>query len=429
VFHQKVTVSVVGTPPAPAADAGALRVELGQPTGYTLPPLGVGMASHGGVLSAREAALLRALRLDHVRVDLHLADPSHPQTLRRAAQTCDALGARLELALFVDDDTDAHLEECAALVEAAHVSVARVLVFEEATVRSPVAGSTPGRLILLVREHLAGAAPGATFVGGTDGFFAELNRDRPEIAALDAVAYSISPQVHACDDAALVENLKPQSHTVQTARSFCGDCPIIISPVTFIGRYGPWAAGPPEPGGLPPQVDVRQASLFGAGWTAGSVKYLAESGVAAMTYYETTGWLGLIETDAGSPMPDRFPSSPGSVFPLYHVFADLAEWKTADLVRLRSTDPLTIEGLAVRDGTATHLLVANMSPRDQEVAIGPLEATRAWVRRLDEDTAPAAMTDPQHFRTTGAFEEVRHGALQLSLAPYAVVRIDAQMDV
>jgi hypothetical protein len=70
-----------------------------------------------------------------------------------------------------------------------------------------------------------------------------------------------------------------------------------------------------------------------------------------------------------------------------------------------------------------------MTPRDQEVAIGPLEATRAWVRRLDEDTAPAAMTDPQRFRTMGAFEEVRHGALQLNLAPYAVVRIDAQMDV
>jgi hypothetical protein len=280
-----------------------------------------------------------------------------------------------------------------------------------------------------VREHLVGAAPGATFVGGTDGFFAELNRDRPEIAALDAVVYSITPQVHACDDAALVENLAPQSHTVQTARSFCGDRPIIISPVTFIGRYGPWAAGPPEPAGLPPQVDVRQASLFGAGWTAGSLKYLAESGVAAMTYYETTGWLGLIETDAGPPLPERFPSSPGSVFPLYHVFADLAEWKTAELVRVRSSDPLTIEGLAVRAGTATHLLVANMTPRDQTVAIGPLEATRAWVRRLDEDTGQAAMTAPQRFRKTGAFEEVRHGALQLNLAPYAVVRIDAPMDM
>ena len=128
-------------------------------------------------------------------------------------------------------------------------------------------------------------------------------------------------------------------------------------------------------------------------------------------------------------MPDRFPSSPGSVFPLYHVFADLAEWKSADLVRLRSTDPLRIEGLAVRAGTATHLLVANLTPQDQAVAIGPLEATRAWVRRLDEDTAPAAMTDPQRFRTTGAFEEVHHGALQVSLAPYAVVRIDAQRDV
>ena len=30
-------------------------------------------------------------------------------------------------------------------------------------------------------------------------------------------------------------------------------------------------------------------SLFGAGWTAGSLKYLAEGGAHSLTYYETTG--------------------------------------------------------------------------------------------------------------------------------------------
>jgi hypothetical protein len=34
-----------------------MRVDLGQPTRHTLPPIGVGMASQGGVLFAREAGL------------------------------------------------------------------------------------------------------------------------------------------------------------------------------------------------------------------------------------------------------------------------------------------------------------------------------------------------------------------------------------
>lgn len=427
VFHQKVTISVVRTLVAPAGEAAELHVDLGRPTDCTLPSIGVGMAGHGAPLSAREAQLLRALHLDHVRVDLHLTDPSYSDTLRRGIQTCDALGAQLELALFVNDNTDAKVMECAALVTAMHAPVARVLVFQEAATRSPVAGSTPVRLIRRVRQYLANVAPGVIFAGGTDGFFAELNRDRPEIEALDAVSYSTNPQVHACDDITLVENVEAQAHTVETARSFCGNRPILISPVTLIGRYGPWAAGPPEPGGLPPQVDVRQASLFGAGWTVGSLKYLAQSGVASVTYYETTGWLGLIETDAGSPMSDRFPSHPGVAFPLYHIFADLAEWKTGYLMTLRSSDPLTTEGLALQCGTALHLLVTNMTSRHQAVVVRPLETNRAWVRCLDENTAQIAMTEPQRFRTIGTVEEVRNGELQLNLPPYAVVRIDADI--
>ena len=51
-------------------------------------------------------------------------------------------------------------------------------------------------------------------------------------------------------------------------------------------RHTPYASAAPPPvpaGELPPQVDVRQMSLFGAGWTLGSLKYLAESGVSSAT--------------------------------------------------------------------------------------------------------------------------------------------------
>ena len=80
--------------------------------------------------------------------------------------------------------------------------------------------------------------------------------------------------------------------TVETARTFSDGKPIIVSPVTLKMRANPNATGAtPEtpPGELPPEVDVRQMSLYGAGWTLSSIKYLSESQVESITYHETTG--------------------------------------------------------------------------------------------------------------------------------------------
>src|SRR5205823_11717107 len=126
-FHQAVRVSVAGAPPRPARRAETLRVELGDSLGRTLPPLGVGMASHGGPLSAHEAGLLRRLQLDHVRVDVHLQDPSHPDALQCAVVAAQALDARLELALFVADGADDQLTQFASLLQAARLPLARIV--------------------------------------------------------------------------------------------------------------------------------------------------------------------------------------------------------------------------------------------------------------------------------------------------------------
>ena len=115
----------------------------------------------------------------------------------------------------------------------------------------------------------------------------------------------------------------------------------------------PYATGPAPPvppGELPPQVDVRQMSLFGAGWTLAALKYLAESGVASVTFYETTGWLGVMEREEGCPLPDKFPSRPGMVFPLFHVLADANEFAGGRVLPSVSSDPLAFDGLVVRRG-------------------------------------------------------------------------------
>ena len=78
----------------------------------------------------------------------------------------------------------------------------------------------------------------------------------------------------------------------------------MVSPVTLKPRFNANATEPEAvntPRELPVSVDPRQMSLFAAAWTLGSIKYLAESGASSVTYYETTGWRGVMETEAGSP--------------------------------------------------------------------------------------------------------------------------------
>jgi hypothetical protein len=198
--------------------------------------------------------------------------------------------------------------------------------------------------------------------------------------------------------------------------------------VTLATRFGPYPGGPPEPDGLPGPVDPRQLSLLGAAWALGSAKYLAESGAASATYFETTGWRGIVETDAGSPMPERFPAGPQAAFPMYHVFADLAEWRDGDLVAATSSDPLAAEAVALRLGERLRVLVANVSPDEQHVTLEGLAdvagAGHGTIRVLDEASATEALADPTAFRSSAQPIEASGGRLELDLRPYAVARIE-----
>jgi D-apionolactonase len=421
---QQVTMSFDGKLPQSTRRRKGLDVAIGDSLGARLPAIGFCTAGHGDELSAREVELLRRLAPDHVRVDLRLGSPDVEDALVRAGAVATALRAGLELAVFANDEAD--LDGLAGILRAQRPAVSRVLVLSGGPGFSASSGTTtPGSLMRAARERLSQVLPGVPLVGGTNQFFTELNRIRPEIEKMDGIVYSINPQVHAADDLSLVENLEAQGETVQMAHRWWPGLPVMISPVTLIGRAGPYPAGPPEPDGLPGNVDVRLASLFGAGWTAGSIKQLSEAGAAAVTYYETTGWLGLIEREEGSPRPDRFPSRPGGAFPLYHVFADLAEWKRGHLLACRTAAEPEVQGLAVLFGGARRVLVANLTARDQQLRIGPFAGGHARLRLLDETTGEGAIDDPTAFRA--AAERVPVGSrntLTLELGPFALARID-----
>jgi hypothetical protein len=418
-MHQRVTVSASGLPAAAAAEAAhpATTLRIGRRREKAPARLGLAAPSDVAPATEREVGLLRALDLDHLRVDVRLGEPDWDVTLDTALELRAQLGWELEPAVFLRPEHERELERLAARL--ADVPVARVLVVYAGGQTATPLETTPADLVGLVRRHL-GRAPVA---GGTDLNFCELNRTRPDAGAMDGIFYPIHPQVHAFDDISLVETLEAQADTVRTALTFAQGKPVAVSPITLKRRFNAVATAEepePEEGELPDPVDHRQPSLLGAVWTNGSVKSLSEAGAASLTYFETTGWRGVLEREAGSPLPERFHSRPGEVFPLYHVLRDLGELKGGSQVECTVTDPLAAVGLAIRHGGTITLLVSNLTPAPQTVRVEGLEGP-ARVRRLNGETAARAASSPDEFhREREPLDDPR----TLALLPYETMRLD-----
>jgi hypothetical protein len=421
--RQTVTLRLLGPVPAVRTGEPPATLAIGPTRLGALPQLGLGVADHGQPLTAREAERLRLLRPAHLRVELDLTNERHAEhALQAAAADATLLGAGLEAALTV---SDAAWEQTAALVQMLHAfgpPLRRVLLFHDRT------WATPEHVLRPAVEALARYDASVSVYAGTTANFAELNRGRPPIDRVDGVCYSAHPQEHAYDNSSLVECCAALGDTLRSARQFCGDLPIAVTPVTLRKRVNPYATGPALPalpGELPPTVDPRQTSLFGAGWTLASLKYLAESGVDSVTYYETIGWRGVMECAHGCPLPSQFPSQPGMVFPLFHVLADAAEFAGADVLPSVSSHPLAFDGLTLRKNGTLRVMLANLTEHPRSILIRGLPA-EALVRTLEEGSYErATMTDPIAFHEVpGEPWLTRDGTLQIRLQPYSYGRID-----
>jgi D-apionolactonase len=420
---QRVTITPRGVEDS-SSMGGAVRLSIGESTGTVVPAIGLGVDGDGHEPTEREIELLRALAPAHFRVELKLDTAGWRDALAHAQEAARRAGAHLLVSLHLRPE---HVAELRAVGEAlvGGPEVDDVLVIFLGGRTSTPQETTPAELVDLVRSELGAALRDTPIGGGTEIYFTEINRTRPEAENWDSVCFSITPQIHAFTDLDIVENLDAQAENVRSAKALAPGKRIVVSPITIRRRVNFHATAPepePAPDRLPDSVDVRQPSLLGAAWTAGSLKYMCEAGAAAVTYYETTGWRGVLERDDGSALPDVFHSRAGEVFPLFHPLADVAGWHDGEVLGVDSEDPLVAIGLAVRTEGALRLLVANVTPNAQDVVVGPLVG-ELRLRRLSSESAQEAGADPLAFRADGESAAV-DGELALRLEPYEVVRVD-----
>lgn len=420
-IQQSVTVRLRGSAAAPARTFFISRkevaIEADSNPPRPVPKLGLGIATSGGALIANEVKKLLLLKPAHLRLDWKFADGF--ASLERASSEATALQCGVELAVHLTDDGDRELPALARAIAQRKIRIARYLVFHDKE------ASTSARWLQWARQHLTGAPVG----GGTNAYFAELNRGRPDVGPFDFLTYSLNPQVHAFDNASLVENLAAQADSVNSARQFARSKGIVISPVSLKPRFNPNATSASKAAAneMLAQVDPRQPSLFAAAWTMGSIKYLAESGVESATYYETRGPLGVMEGPGGSRWPKQFLSQPGVVFPLYHVLADVNEFAGGEVLSCKSSQPLAVEALMLRKAKSHRVLVANMTAEAQAVRLlYPGAVKRLAMRKLDEHSLRTALDWPENWRTQPADRfTLTTSYVDVTLAPYAVARIDS----
>ena len=365
-----------------------------------LPLIGVQVSGEVEDLTDKQTRRLSELHLDHLRVDLPLSDESFVDDLRRAAAQAKALDVSLQIVLGLGDSPafDTLVKEIKSLQPSVSYWLVR--------------GGDPAHYEM-ARRYLAPIAANQKIGVTRVTNFVDLNRAQPENKSIQAVGFAINPQIHAFDDASVIETLPIHADAVNSTRQFAGDRPLVIGPITMAPQLLDGVdqpGGPPMGGPLPTYVDKRQVEPFTATWTLGSLKYLAEAGAHSATFFETVGWNGIMDADDVSSRPKEFPSRPGDVFPVYHLLHEIGQFKGGVVRQVDSSDDLAAVGLALKKPGRMRLLIGNLIGEAQTVTLRGLSGKPVDVQVLG---AKKVRTSPE---------------LSIDLPPYGVARIDRLVD-
>ena len=420
---QSVTLTITGPTSRSPRSERAITFQFLADLAVPIPDIGLGLSADSPSPSASQRDLIRRLNLSHLRVELDLGKPGWQDFLGRAFAEAAAIDCLVNVAFSAGDrgTADTEIRRLAEAASAQRDRIGRWLVF------SRIAWSTPAAHVERARQILGPIDVRIPLIAGTIANFLELNRADLPWHQLDGLCFSAHPQEHAVDNASLIENLEGLASAIESARALGAGLPVEVGPITLRKRVNPYATGPasePEPGKLPAHVDPRQMSLFGAAWTLGAIKHLAEQRAARATFYETTGWFGVMEAECGPPLPERFPSFPGQVFPMFHVFADVNEFRGGEVLLSRSTHPLAVDGIVLRRGTARRVLLANFTPKEREIRIDGL-GRQTRIRKLDATNAIQDAEEARRSRAEPGSTQATVGrGYTLALGPYALARLD-----
>jgi D-apionolactonase len=287
-ISQRVTLHVTGEAAPAVKENNAEQPAQKRP----FPKIGFSRLPGSPLLHANEIELLKKLPFHHYRVTLHMHDAGWIDELQRGTTEAQQLGSGLELIVFFSTNAAREAEALIRQIQNRNTQLYSILILQTG------GKATPQALMQTLYPVFKQTFSNAHIGWGTDGNFADLNRNRPGETPHDFVSFSLYPQVHASDLRSIIENLETQHQTLETARAFTQQ-PIHVSPVTFAGRHVN-------------TTDTRQQTAFAAWWTLKTLQNISSAN--SITFYEVTGPNGLLQVEE-----NEIIKTP----PIYNVFAQL----------------------------------------------------------------------------------------------------------
>jgi D-apionolactonase len=367
VISQKVLFRLISTQDKDEDTGNIIRLKIHKEKSKKLPAIGIGRANGRICLSESELRILKAAGFDHLRIDIHLFMDGWELYADESVSEAELLSCGCELALFFSDNFREELTRLISwLKKNKTIKINCCLVYHKDL------PATSAELADLVIPALLELHPGIVTGTGTNANFAQLNRNRPDDTSADNICFAIHPQEHASDNQTLVENLAGQAMAIESALGFSYNRSLWISPVNIQRRFNAnltFYEKPSPDENYPANTDARIMSLFGACWTAISLKYICESEVAGVTYFETAGERGIILGDHASRWPAEFPAAAGTIFPVYHVFRFLLGQRDFRILKSSSSNPLISDSLILSNGESVRMIVVNFTGREQRVDV------------------------------------------------------------
>lgn len=322
---QSVLLQVIGDSATPAGQPDTATST--EPISF--PKIGLQRSSRQQPLSAAETDLLQKLFFGSYRCELNLGAKGWRDELERFATEASQLQVFIDLVVFLNDGNTAEIEALATALQPYGQQFNSLLVLKQGD------KVTPAPLLQAAYPLIKKALPALKIGYGTDAYFTELNRNRPDASTpFDFVSFSINPQVHASDTRSIMENLEALPWVIKTARSFALGKEVFVSPFTLKKRNNPDASGSEVTtiqSKLPEGVDVRQSSGFMAAFTLLAIAGLGEAD--RLQLYETAGWKGVMQGAAPPEKPELFPIGQNELFPVYELLKKLKEFNPLQINR------------------------------------------------------------------------------------------------
>ncbi|MGB3779337.1 MAG: hypothetical protein WA960_13340, partial [Tunicatimonas sp.] len=338
VVEQRVVFRLL-SPAKASSEEDQIRIRWDAREATPWPTLGSCVPLNLDNVDPASVDLLQQLPLDSWRADLLWGSPGWEQQWGKIRAFAQRLGKPLHLVLHhKNGDLNQLLTKLAA--EVAPSALKAISVVEAG---QPLAADAfLQEVIPLLRKHFPAVKVGV----GTAHYFTLLNRNRPDLSRADFIFYANSAQVHAFDDASIVETIAGQASTVVSARQFAGDCPIRVSPVGLHARFNPDAAVP-----VPNQLsyafspDPRQDSRFAAGWMVGCLAALAQAGAAHVDFFDLFGTRGFV--------------CDGQPNPTYRILLRILEHRPKQILSFESSNPLAVSALGINTSGGRLLYIVN----------------------------------------------------------------------